>query len=147
MMFLDMTSIIDWKLLGNYASLTECSQRFEFFNNSCQFLVVLALDLAAPVPPPAPPAGALLVCFRWDASTKNIVVGSGLWNDPSGSLESVASPLHDSGKQSFHNCRKSFRPIAEEAVGAVAARQVSPTHCVHSVLSKLAPEVDGKKKS
>ena len=59
-MFLDISSIIDWRYTVYEAALAVRTQRFWFFNNSCQFLVVLALGLAAPVPA----VGALLVCVR-----------------------------------------------------------------------------------
>lgn len=49
-MFLDISSIIDWRLTVNETVLVMRNQRFWFFNSSCQFLVVLVLGLAAPVP-------------------------------------------------------------------------------------------------
>lgn len=91
--------------------------RFEFLSNSCQFLVGLALAAGA-----EPAVAALLLCWRCEGSTKKTVVGSGLRYDPSCSFDNAASPLQDSGRQSFHARRKSFRPMAEDAVGAMAAR-------------------------
>lgn len=130
-MFLEMSSI-DWPMQLR----PSCNQlRLELLSNSCQFLVVLVLAFASVVGP----FDDDLSC-RCEGSTKQIVVGSGLWYTPSCNLDKPASPLHDSGRQSFQARRNSLRPMADDAVGAVAARYVSPTHCVHSSLSKLAPK-------
>lgn len=91
--------------------------RFEFLSNSCQFLVGLAFAAGA-----EPAVAALPLCWRCEGSTKKIVVGSGLRYAPSCSFDNAAPPLHDSGRQSFHARRKSLRPMAEDAVGAIAAR-------------------------
>ena len=120
MMFLERSRILDWVTINERSyAWVECNHwRFEFLSNSCQFRVVLAFALTA--------AGAveeaLLLGCRCDGSTKKIVVGSGLWYTLSCSLDRTASFLHDSGRESFHARRKSLRPMAEDAVGAVAAR-------------------------
>ena len=71
-MFLDLPSIIDWMPWHLRRKCAFLLTQRRLLSNSCQFLVFLAFAVVFD------PAVALVVSCRCDASTKHIVVGSGL---------------------------------------------------------------------